>query len=108
MQMGARELLMHYMDLKQTNDVQLTFEALKVKSYLLLAMLAAITVNVELIFLSFYSTWLPFCCTRNLLPSLWLKGEFKSSWKFPGPLWLLLVFLCASITLPTTRMPWKG
>lgn len=34
MQMGARELLMHYMDLKQTNDVQLTFEALKVKSYL--------------------------------------------------------------------------
>lgn len=30
MQMGARELLMHYMDLKQTNDVQLTFEALKV------------------------------------------------------------------------------
>lgn len=32
MQMGARELLMHYMDLKQTNDVQLTFEALKVKS----------------------------------------------------------------------------
>ena len=31
MQMGARELLMHYMDLKQTNDVQLTFEALKVK-----------------------------------------------------------------------------
>lgn len=32
MQMGARELLMHYMDLKQTNDVQLTFEALKVKA----------------------------------------------------------------------------
>lgn len=32
MQMGARELLMHYMDLKQTNDVQLTFEALKVNS----------------------------------------------------------------------------
>lgn len=32
MQMGARELLMHYMDLKQTNDVQLTFEALKVTS----------------------------------------------------------------------------
>lgn len=31
MQMGARELLMHYVDLKQTNDVQLTFEALKVK-----------------------------------------------------------------------------
>ena len=31
MQMGARELLMHYMDLKQTNDVQLTFEALKVR-----------------------------------------------------------------------------
>lgn len=30
MQMGACELLMHYMDLKQTNDVQLTFEALKV------------------------------------------------------------------------------
>lgn len=30
MQLGARELLMHYMDLKQTNDVQLTFEALKV------------------------------------------------------------------------------
>lgn len=30
MQMGARELLMHYMDLKQTNDVQLTFESLKV------------------------------------------------------------------------------
>lgn len=32
MQMGARELLMHYMDLKQTNDVQLTFEALKVNA----------------------------------------------------------------------------
>ena len=31
MQMGARELLIHYMDLKQTNDVQLTFEALKVR-----------------------------------------------------------------------------
>lgn len=30
MQMGACELLIHYMDLKQTNDVQLTFEALKV------------------------------------------------------------------------------
>lgn len=36
MQMGARELLMHYMDLKQTNDVQLTFEALKVNTSLLL------------------------------------------------------------------------
>lgn len=35
MQMGARELLMHYMDLKQTNDVQLTFEALKVKTRIL-------------------------------------------------------------------------
>lgn len=35
MQMGARELLMHYMDLKQTNDVQLTFEALKVNTCLL-------------------------------------------------------------------------
>lgn len=34
MQMGARELLMHYMDLKQTNDVQLTFEALKVNHIL--------------------------------------------------------------------------
>ncbi|MEQ2213006.1 hypothetical protein XENOCAPTIV_008143 [Xenoophorus captivus] len=32
MQMGARELLMHYMDLKQTNDVQLTFEALKIST----------------------------------------------------------------------------
>lgn len=30
MQLGARDLLMHYIDLKQTNDVQLTFEALKV------------------------------------------------------------------------------
>lgn len=30
MQMGACELLIHYMDLKQTNDVQLAFEALKV------------------------------------------------------------------------------
>uniref|UniRef100_A0A672HQR8 DDB1- and CUL4-associated factor 1 n=1 Tax=Salarias fasciatus TaxID=181472 RepID=A0A672HQR8_SALFA len=36
MQMGARELLMHYMDLKQTNDVQLTFEALKYLASLLL------------------------------------------------------------------------
>lgn len=36
MQMGARELLMHYMDLKQTNDVQLTFEALKVTAHFLL------------------------------------------------------------------------
>ncbi|KAI3356904.1 hypothetical protein L3Q82_003551 [Scortum barcoo] len=36
MQMGTRELLMHYMDLKQTNDVQLTFEALKYLASLLL------------------------------------------------------------------------
>ncbi|KAK0138240.1 DDB1- and CUL4-associated factor 1 [Merluccius polli] len=37
MQMGSRrELLMHYMDLKQTNDVQLTFEALKYLASLLL------------------------------------------------------------------------
>ncbi|KAM8831186.1 DDB1- and CUL4-associated factor 1 isoform 1-T1 [Synchiropus picturatus] len=36
MQMGARDLLMHYMDLKQTNDVQLTFEALKYLASLLL------------------------------------------------------------------------
>ncbi|XP_037335404.2 DDB1- and CUL4-associated factor 1-like [Pungitius pungitius] len=36
MQMGARELLMHYVDLKQTNDVQLTFEALKYLASLLL------------------------------------------------------------------------
>lgn len=51
MQMGARELLMHYMDLKQTNDVQLTFEALKVKSYLWwLAMHAAITAEFEIAF----------------------------------------------------------
>ncbi|KAG7267288.1 hypothetical protein CRUP_000286 [Coryphaenoides rupestris] len=35
-EMGARELLMHYMDLKQTNDVQLTFEALKYLASLLL------------------------------------------------------------------------
>lgn len=43
MQMGARELLMHYMDLKQTNDVQLTFEALKVPAWLLL--LATVQAN---------------------------------------------------------------
>uniref|UniRef100_A0A8C9TBQ6 DDB1- and CUL4-associated factor 1 n=1 Tax=Scleropages formosus TaxID=113540 RepID=A0A8C9TBQ6_SCLFO len=36
MQMGTRELLMHYIDLKQTNDVQLTFEALKYLASLLL------------------------------------------------------------------------
>ncbi|XP_066554396.1 ddb1 and cul4 associated factor 1 isoform X2 [Amia ocellicauda] len=36
MQLGARELLMHYIDLKQTNDVQLTFEALKYLASLLL------------------------------------------------------------------------
>uniref|UniRef100_A0A8C8INK7 DDB1- and CUL4-associated factor 1 n=1 Tax=Oncorhynchus tshawytscha TaxID=74940 RepID=A0A8C8INK7_ONCTS len=36
MQMGACELLIHYMDLKQTNDVQLTFEALKYLASLLL------------------------------------------------------------------------
>uniref|UniRef100_A0AAR2IWV3 DDB1- and CUL4-associated factor 1 n=1 Tax=Pygocentrus nattereri TaxID=42514 RepID=A0AAR2IWV3_PYGNA len=36
MQLGARELLMHYMDLKQTNDVRLTFEALKYLASLLL------------------------------------------------------------------------
>uniref|UniRef100_A0A673G4S2 DDB1- and CUL4-associated factor 1 n=1 Tax=Sinocyclocheilus rhinocerous TaxID=307959 RepID=A0A673G4S2_9TELE len=36
MQLGARELLMHYMDLKQTNDAQLTFEALKYLASLLL------------------------------------------------------------------------
>ncbi|MGH0181756.1 UNVERIFIED_CONTAM: hypothetical protein FKN15_007446 [Acipenser sinensis] len=32
MQLGARELLMYYIDLKQTNDVQLTFEALKIST----------------------------------------------------------------------------
>lgn len=31
MQLGSRELMMFYIDLKQTNDVLLTFEALKVK-----------------------------------------------------------------------------
>ncbi|KAI1891185.1 hypothetical protein AGOR_G00162350 [Albula goreensis] len=36
MQMGARELLMHYIDLKLTNDAQLTFEALKYLASLLL------------------------------------------------------------------------
>uniref|UniRef100_A0A3B3SED2 DDB1- and CUL4-associated factor 1 n=1 Tax=Paramormyrops kingsleyae TaxID=1676925 RepID=A0A3B3SED2_9TELE len=36
MQMGACELLMHYIDLKLTNDVQLTFEALKYLASLLL------------------------------------------------------------------------
>ncbi|XP_006631057.2 DDB1- and CUL4-associated factor 1 isoform X1 [Lepisosteus oculatus] len=36
MQLGARELLMYYIDLKQTNDVQLTFEALKYLASLLL------------------------------------------------------------------------
>ncbi|TTC88577.1 DDB1- and CUL4-associated factor 1 [Bagarius yarrelli] len=36
MQLGARELLMHYINLKQTNDVQLTFEALKYLASLLL------------------------------------------------------------------------
>lgn len=36
MQLGARQLLMHYMDLKQVNDVQLTFEALKYLASLLL------------------------------------------------------------------------
>ncbi|KAJ8388114.1 hypothetical protein AAFF_G00147320 [Aldrovandia affinis] len=30
MQLGVRKLLMHYLDLKQINDVQLTFKALKV------------------------------------------------------------------------------
>ena len=43
MQMGARELLMHYMDLKQTNDVQLTFEALKVNTLLHLTLYGADT-----------------------------------------------------------------
>nr|XP_014341962.1 PREDICTED: protein VPRBP isoform X2 [Latimeria chalumnae] len=36
MQLGARELLMYYIDLKQTNDVQLSFEALKYLASLLL------------------------------------------------------------------------
>uniref|UniRef100_A0A4W3HJP3 DDB1- and CUL4-associated factor 1 n=1 Tax=Callorhinchus milii TaxID=7868 RepID=A0A4W3HJP3_CALMI len=36
MQLGARDLLMFYIDLKQTNDVQLTFEALKYLASLLL------------------------------------------------------------------------
>ncbi|KAG7472926.1 hypothetical protein MATL_G00114110 [Megalops atlanticus] len=36
MQLGARELLMYYIDLKQTSDVQLTFEALKYLASLLL------------------------------------------------------------------------
>lgn len=30
MQLGSRELMMFYIDLKRTNDVLLTFEALKV------------------------------------------------------------------------------
>lgn len=30
MQLGSRELMMYYIDLKRTNDVLLTFEALKV------------------------------------------------------------------------------
>lgn len=67
MQMGARELLMHYMDLKLTNDVQLTFEALKVKSYLSLASHATITIKVKPTFLSFTVLGLPavaqeICC----------------------------------------------
>uniref|UniRef100_A0A8C4R3X2 DDB1- and CUL4-associated factor 1 n=1 Tax=Eptatretus burgeri TaxID=7764 RepID=A0A8C4R3X2_EPTBU len=36
MQLGACELLMYYMDLKQTNDARLTFEALKFLASLLL------------------------------------------------------------------------
>lgn len=58
--------------------------------------------------LSFFSTWRLFCYTRSLLLSLWLTEEFKSCWKSPGPPWLPRAFLCASITLPTTRMLWKG
>ncbi|XP_061430043.1 LOW QUALITY PROTEIN: DDB1- and CUL4-associated factor 1 [Lethenteron reissneri] len=36
MQLGARELLMHYIDLRETNDTQLTYEALKYLASLLL------------------------------------------------------------------------
>lgn len=36
MQLGSRELMMFYIDLKQTNDVLLTFEALKVKFFKIL------------------------------------------------------------------------
>ncbi|XP_068109089.1 DDB1- and CUL4-associated factor 1 isoform X2 [Hyperolius riggenbachi] len=36
MQLGSRELMMHYIDLKKTNDVLLTFEALKHLASLLL------------------------------------------------------------------------
>ncbi|XP_018428604.1 PREDICTED: protein VPRBP [Nanorana parkeri] len=36
MQLGSRELMMHYIDLKRTNDVLLTFEALKHLASLLL------------------------------------------------------------------------
>lgn len=72
---------------------------------------AAIKVEFKItfeLFPLFCSTWLPFCYTRNLLLSLWHMEEFKSCWKYPGLPWLLLVFLCASITLPTTRTLWKG
>ena len=54
------------------------------------------------------STWRLCCCTRSLLQSLWLMEEFRSCWKSPGHLWLLLESLCASTTLPITRTPWKG
>lgn len=33
MQLGSRDLMMYYIDLKQTNDVLLTFEALKVNYF---------------------------------------------------------------------------
>lgn len=33
MQLGSRELMMYYIDLKRTNDVLLTFEALKVNYF---------------------------------------------------------------------------
>lgn len=33
MQLGSRELMMYYIDLKRTNDVLLTFEALKVSYF---------------------------------------------------------------------------
>ena len=91
MQMGARELLMHYMDLKQTNDVQLTFEALKVRELmertnasdwlrvtpvvLGVSSLSSFCVDVVI---CCCSTWRPFCCTRSLQQSLLRMGGCRS------------------------------
>ncbi|KAF4109544.1 hypothetical protein G5714_008796 [Onychostoma macrolepis] len=82
MQLGARELLMHYMDLKQTNDVQLTFEALKYLASLLLH--------------------------KKFAAEFVAHGGVPKLLEIPRPSMAATASLCASITSHTTRTLWRG